>query len=127
MPQAFPLSYDAELHRAISVAVFIIAAARAVTEGSGDAPKVVAVLCFLKFIAAIGAIATHLPLTEKYIPAFHLGGFVPCLDATPWVAESAALGLVILTTSVNIFMKRHKNNDRTVKEYKHLTGVATLN
>merc|ERR1719149_45830 len=114
---AFPLSYDAELHRAISVAFFIIAAARALTE-SFTGPKVVAILCVLKFIAAIGAILVNLPLTAKYIPAFHLGGYVPCLDATPWVAESAALGLVILTTTVNIFMSRHENNDR----YKHLAG-----
>ena len=117
VPQAFPLSYDAELHRAISVAFFIIAAARAVTEGFA-APKVVAILCVLKFFAAIGAILVNLPLTAKYIPAFHLGGYVPCLDATPWVAESAALGLVLLTTTVNIFMSRHENNDR----YKHLAG-----
>jgi len=114
---AFPLSYDAELHRAISVAFFIIAAARAVTEGFA-APKVVAILCVLKFFAAIGAILVNVPLTAKYIPAFHLGGYVPCLDATPWVAESAALGLVLLTTTVNIFMSRHENNDR----YKHLAG-----
>ena len=81
-----------------------------------------AVLCFLKFIAAIGAIAAHLPLTEKYIPAFHLGGFVPCLDATPWVAESAALGLVILTASVDIYMSRKG----TWYKHQKLTGVATL-
>lgn len=116
-PQAFPLSYDAELHRAISVAFFIIAAARSLTE-SWNRPKVVAVLCVLKFVAAIGAILVNVPLTAKYSPAFHLGGYVPCLDATPWVAESAALGLVILTTTVNIFMSRHENNDR----YKHLAG-----
>lgn len=114
---AFPLSYDAELHRAISVAFFIIAAARSLTE-SWNRPKVVAVLCVLKFVAAIGAILVNVPLTAKYSPAFHLGGYVPCLDATPWVAESAALGLVILTTTVNIFMSRHENNDR----YKHLAG-----
>ena len=118
---AFPLSYDEHLHRAISLAVFTIAAARAFTQ-SCDAPKVVALLCVLKLVAAIGAILAILPLTAKYLPPVHLGGYVPCLHATPWVAESAALGLVILTTTVNIFLSRHENNDR----YKHLTPPAAL-
>jgi hypothetical protein len=82
----------------------------------------VKLLCVLKLVAAIGAILAILPLTAKYLPPVHLGGYVPCLHATPWVAESAALGLVILTTTVNIFLSRHENNDR----YKHLTPPAAL-
>ena len=84
--------------------------------------QVVALLCVLKLLAAIGAILAILPLTAKHLPPVHLGGYVPCLHATPWVAESAALGLVILTTTVNIFLSRHENNDR----YKHLTPPAAL-
>ena len=100
------------------MAVFVLAAARAITEGSTGKSKIVAFLCVLKFFAALAAIAAELPFTHKSIfPTIHLYGYVPCLDASPWVAESMALGLVILTTCVNIFMARATDDAK----YKMMT------
>jgi hypothetical protein len=110
---AFPLSYDAALHRRISLVVFSLAAARAFTESFTVSKKTVAALCLLKFFAAFAAIATELPFTHKSIfPTLHVGGYVPCVDASPWVAESMALGLVVLTTSVHVYMARREDFDK---------------
>ena len=100
----------------------MLAAARSLTE-SCTGPKTVAVLCALKFLAALAALATELPFTHKSLfPTLHLDGYVPCLDASPWVAESMALGLVVLTTCVNIFMARAEDAAR----YKTLSGSETV-
>ena len=113
---AFPLSYDAALHRSISVLTFFLAAGRAVTQFCAGACVMSSVdnaqvfLCALQVVASVVAIAVE--VVPESVPTLHLGGYVPCLDATPWVAESAALGLVALTTSVHVFMARRADFEK---------------
>ena len=108
---AFPLSYDAALHRSISVLTFLLAAARAVTQFSAGAcvmssvDNVQVVLCVLQLVASLVAVA--LEVIPGSLPTLHLGGYVPCTDGFPWVAESAVFGLLALTTSIHVFMARH--------------------
>ena len=80
-----------------------------------------ALLCVLKLVAAIGAVPGHPALDRQVPPSRPPGQYVlPARDAVG--GRGAALGLVILTTTVNLFLSRHENNDR----YKHLTPPAAL-
>ena len=62
--------------------------------------------CF-QVLASLAAIATE--LIPGSVPRLSLHGYVPCLGASAWVAESMALGLVALTTSVHVFMARRED------------------
>jgi len=115
---AFPLSYDAALHSSIAVLTFFLAAARATTQFCSGAcvmssiDNAQVVLCTLQVIASFFAILIE--LAPDSMPVLHFNGYVPCLDASPWMAESLALGLVTLTTSIHVFMARLEDFEKTL-------------
>ena len=104
---AYPLSYDAEMHRNITVLVLFLTAAKGLAMftqcGEGTRPFAVAVLCTLQVFAAFVVISIELEVdgspalnsSLKYVLSkvkeCALEGYVPCL----------ALGLVALTTSAH--------------------------